>query len=501
MIIDAHTHVWLRGNTEKWDLFIRECQKNQVSLAIVSCLDAEERFPPPETVHSANITAQQFAAYSRGLVRWLAYINPQNTNWREEIETCQANGAIGIKLWVSLKDSRGSLKPAEAVLIYASLKKLPVLIHVFNRTDPNLPGELDIEEFAALAESFPEAILIAAHAGANWRYSLGVLRNRAPNAFVDVCGCYPQPQMIEKLIDDIGVDRILFGSDMFGRSLPSQIAKVAFAEISEADKIKIFRENAIRAYRLETAPNFSGTLTGSQPPAAFTETGEDHFCFCGQWPFFETRCQTPVELDALLAANQIRTAFTADLGSIYRFDLEAANNAFLRASANCKRIVPLAVVNPLAHHWRRTIENLAAGFAGAIVFPFLHGWKLDTQAELFQKLAAQKIPVWINLALDDYRFRHSGQNCRNVSEAEIRAFCETAPQNSWVFQGIEPAQFKFLRQQKNQFFRFEISRFTDRTGELSRALKSAPRENFVLGSEFPFRDIREVRWAAARELA
>ena len=44
-----------------------------------------------------------------------------------------------------------------------------VLIHTFDRWGPNLPGEIDLEEFAKLAERSSELPLIAAHAALGCR--------------------------------------------------------------------------------------------------------------------------------------------------------------------------------------------------------------------------------------------------------------------------------------------------------------------------------------------
>lgn len=505
MIIDAHTHVWLAGGREQWDIFVNECRANNVSQVIVSCLGASP-YPSPAEIRAANAEAKQFDTFAKGLTHWLAYINPQNANWSEELDLCLREGAIGIKLWISLKDAAGSSARTGEVVELAARLQLPVLTHVFNRTDPSLPGEFDPGEFTALAEQFPDATLIAAHARGDWRRHLSVLRERAPNAYVDISGCYPEHGSTEQVVRLIGADRVIFGSDMIGRSISSQLAKVVFADLSEEDKELILWKNAAKVFKLDM--NKIGKA-GSPAPATLRSSSElpdfesDHFCFCGAWPFFDTQCGTsPVELNALLGKHGIRKAYTADLGSVYKPDADTANQRFLKSCAGCDRIAPLAIVNPTCRDWRLIIERLEGGFAGVFVSPYLHGWRLDDKAHLslFKELAARAIPGWINTAFGDNRFRHSGQNCRNVSQEELLAFRDSAPANSYVFQGVDQPMVEALLATGDirPNWKFEISRLTDISGALAGVVRKGGAPHLVHGSEFPLRDIREVAWAARR---
>jgi predicted TIM-barrel fold metal-dependent hydrolase len=47
-------------------------------------------------------------------------------------------------------------------------------------------------------------------------------------------------------VREAGANRVIFGSDMPGRSLASQLAKVTGAEISEADKERVLGSNLRR---------------------------------------------------------------------------------------------------------------------------------------------------------------------------------------------------------------------------------------------------------------
>lgn len=501
MIIDMHVHSEPGTGTGCVAHIREQCLRNGVQHIVLCSLGTWDHYPDEACVRDANQEAWACAAASDGLIRWLAYLNPQNDNWRTELDRCLIEGAIGIKLWVSLRDQNGGIDNTTEIVRIAAAKRLPVLIHTFYRTDPPLRGELMLDEVGELARRFPDATLIAAHAGAFWRCSLGVLRQFPDNALVDISGCFPERGMLEALVKALGADRILFGSDMLGRSLASQLAKVELSTVSAADKAKILCGNALRIFGAVAARH--DAIASTQTRLGLPDTRTDHFCFCGKWPFFKTAAATPQALDRLLQEADITQGFVADLGSIYRIDLADANAAFVHACRNTTQIAPLAAVNPRVPDWKPTLEAIHKEFAGVILYPFLHNWRLDDEAysDFFKALSESSLPLWINCQLGDPRFRHSGLACRPVATDELTAFAQTYPGIQVVIQGAARDQIPaFLRchpQLSN--YRFEVSRLTDSSGVLAALLTEFGTTRFVLGSEFPLRDIREVRWAAARE--
>ncbi len=501
MIIDVHVHALGRDLAETLAEVKRQCRINGVSLAIVSLGGRHvTQYPDEEDVRHANDDARRFTEESEGLCQWLAYLNPQNADWREELDRCVQLGAIGVKLWCALKDEAGSLDNAAEVVCHAGGRDLPVLIHTWQKTAGNSPGEITFEEFATLADRCPSTKLIGAHIGGNWKHSIGVLRDRAPNAHVDLSGYYPERGIVEALVRDIGAERVVFGSDLTGRTQASQLAKLELADITEEQKELIRWENLARIFGLQGIPKPGPVELRSTEDLPDFRT--DHFCFCGNWPFYEGRWVKPAELDALLEQASIDKAYVGDFDSLYRQDLEWANNSFLAAVQGTERLMPLATMSPCAHNWRSVIRHLRQGFAGAIVHPYLHNWQLDdpTHAEFFRVLAAKDIPVWVNCALADDRTLHTGSACRRVSGEEVAGFCENAPANSYVFQGLHGgAVAKALETcQGDERFRFDISKLTDQSGAMDRVLGHYGSSQLVMGSEFPLRDLQEVRWTAQR---
>jgi predicted TIM-barrel fold metal-dependent hydrolase len=501
MIVDIHVHALGRGDRDILGEITRQCRINGVSVALISLGGSTAAYPESEVVVRANDIAAKFVEDSNGLGRFLAYLSPQDPRWRDELDRCVNDlGAIGVKILNSFRDEAGSFDNAVKVIREAGRRGLPVLMHTFQPTDGNPPGNITIIDFAYLAEACPDTQVIAAHAGGNWRHSLGVLRDRLPNAHVDCCGYYPERMLVDSLVADLGPERVLFGSDLIGRTQASQKAKVVFADIPEGDKGLVLGGNAARLFGIEDVP--PGPALPLRPLEELPDFAVEHFCFVGDWPYYEGPWVTAEGLDDLLGKAGIETAYTGSFATLFRQDLERANNSFLEAASGCRRIAPLATLSPLATNWRSTLRLLRNGFAGVIVFPHMHNWRLDASehADFFRALADAGLPVWINCQLADDRARHTGLASRPVKGEEVVSFCQSAPSNDYVLQGLhgQVAGRALEAAADGGRLRFDASKLTDGSYAWDGFVGKYGLSNLVMGSEFPLRHIEEVRWTARR---
>ncbi len=501
MIIDVHQHIPKRR--EDWAKSLKVCRLNGVTLVIISDVLGLADYPNRRQIRHANTRSRAFSGLFGANARWLAYLNPQLSDWSSELKRCLDDGAIGIKLWVAFRDKRGRLDNCYPILKAAGKRGLPVLIHTMNPTSPNARGEIDTEEFAFLAKRFPQTNLIAAHVGGNWHEGVVTMRSTGPNAYLDVCGCDPNRGLLENFIDAVGPDRVVFGTDMAGRSFPSQMTKVLFADVDDKVRQKVFWRNAARLFKIDMrqVPKVEPVEV---PPAPIDRT-TDHLCFSGRWPFFEIDALTPKQLERELKRQGVTSAYVADLGSLFRVDLAVANRQFLASARGCRTVHPLAVVNPHSHDWREVLDGAGRPFAGVLVSPYLHAWPLNElrYAEFFRTCAKRKLPVWINCRLHDWRWRHSGAGFRVVAADELIDFARSAPANRYVFQGAAADAVDNILSLKRTRgdFRFDISKLIDGNGQFARILNAHGPDKLVLGSEWPFRDMRTVPWTADREAA
>ncbi|MBR2872010.1 MAG: amidohydrolase family protein [Lentisphaeria bacterium] len=501
MIIDSHVHFPFSMSLpeSEWGAYLVDrAARNGINALIVSdvfirgAADAGA-YPASAALRRANAYAADQSKRNPGRLYFLAYLNPQNPDWQSELEQCIADGAVGVKLWIALKDARGSLDNTEAVLRKAAEKKLPVLIHVFARAEANSPGEIDIAEFVELSQKVPECTLIGGHSGANFRESLGMFKRASDNTFWDISGTNPDPSMALQIVREAGAEKVLYGSDGPGRSFMAQLHKVTLAPLSEREKSLILFENALKIYNLPGL--FSGTLPELTPEVSPFSCSEDHFIFCGRWPFFEKEAVSAAALDEKCLQLSIAKAFTVSFDSMFRIDLLSANREFRKECAALKCLHPLAVVDPEAKNIDALLEDAAQGHnAGVWYSPALLGQSPDSPQALkmYRKCAALQLPVYLNCRLGEDRFKHRSLKLCNVEFKDLAGFFQNAPLHDYIIQGVAPGAAI-----PRQDCRFTIEKLSDTERGLADYLEAGgDKTRLVRGSEYPFRELEQSFRAA-----
>lgn len=172
------------------------------------------------------------------------YLNPQHLEASlAELERCVADGPmVAVKLWVAM---RGDTPAVDAIVRRAAELKAPVFQHTWLKITGNLPGESTPDDVAALAQRHPDAALICGHTGGDWEPGIRAIRPYA-NVYADLAGGDPTAGFTEMAVRELGAERVLFGTDIGGRSFSSQLAKVTGARISDDAKALILGGNMKR---------------------------------------------------------------------------------------------------------------------------------------------------------------------------------------------------------------------------------------------------------------
>lgn len=161
----------------------------------------------------------------------------------KELDRCVRDGPmVGVKLWVAQRCNHPDLDP---IVRRATELKAVIFQHTWIKSNGNMPGESTPMDLAELAARHPEAKLICGHTGGNWE--LGIRAIRATQQVpIGIGGSEPCAGFVEMAVRELGAERILYGSDIGGRSFSSQLAKVLGAEISDEAKRLILGENLKR---------------------------------------------------------------------------------------------------------------------------------------------------------------------------------------------------------------------------------------------------------------
>lgn len=104
------------------------------------------------------------------------------------------------------------------------------------------PGETTPAELAELAARFPQQKFLCAHAGGEWQKGIRAVQGQQ-NVLVETSGFDATAGFIEMAVQELGAERVVFGSHLPSRSLGTELGKVVAAEISEREKRRILGQN------------------------------------------------------------------------------------------------------------------------------------------------------------------------------------------------------------------------------------------------------------------
>jgi predicted TIM-barrel fold metal-dependent hydrolase len=197
--------------------------------------------PAPEQLRQDNDAVLEALRHARGRAQGYVYLNPNHLEFSlQEFDRCVRDGPmVGVKLWVARRCSAAELDP---IILRAAEQKAVLYQHTWLKTGGNLPGESTPSDLVELSRRHPGVPLICGHSGGDWERGIRMIR-QSPDIYLEIAGSDPTSGFVEAALRELGAGRIVYGSDVGGRSFASQIAKVRGANIPEAAKKLILREN------------------------------------------------------------------------------------------------------------------------------------------------------------------------------------------------------------------------------------------------------------------
>lgn len=239
-IFDMHGHLGRFGFTiANLDPAALVADLNRMGVAAIVCSHVQT--VSTETTRGNDIVAEAMRAFPGRILGYVT-LHPacDVTTTTHEVEHRLDAGFIGIKLH---RSNGYSYTDAgyEPTLALANERRLPVLLHTWGEA-------CDFAETDILAERWPEAIFILAHAvglaPALEGYT-AVVRRHA-NVYLDTAMSRSPRGLLERYVEAVGVERIVYGSDALFYSAGPQIGKIVGARLSDAAKRAIFGGNARR---------------------------------------------------------------------------------------------------------------------------------------------------------------------------------------------------------------------------------------------------------------
>lgn len=204
------------------------------------------RLPTSKQVQAINDKTIELLQWHPDYFIGFCFINPVlgRTFVEEETERCiVAHGFRGIKLEISNNARDACMEP-----VMAQARKLNAIVLQHSADQTHIQQReyhTDPADTAWLGRHHPEVKVIMAHLTACGLRGVMEIAD-VPNVWIDTSAYLPFAGLVEYAVENLGAERVLYGSDLVIRDLPAQIGRVTGAMIPQEAKEAILFDNAAR---------------------------------------------------------------------------------------------------------------------------------------------------------------------------------------------------------------------------------------------------------------
>lgn len=246
-VIDAHTHIGpyhMSGWHQKYDRVDTGLILEDLARLGIDCIVTAPHPMVQERMAEANAIAAEMAVKYPGKVYgYISIVPPCGMDAvKKELETYRNNPAfLGLKF---LTGYHGDLllPEYEYAMDFADEMGCPVLCHEYG----NIP---DRKEFVQALKTRHNMKLLIAHQGggfaADTRACAPIIRDHE-NAYMEICGSLDNALPVEAIVDMVGEDKAIFGTDAINLDPKYELGKVAFSPLTDSAKEKVFAANYLR---------------------------------------------------------------------------------------------------------------------------------------------------------------------------------------------------------------------------------------------------------------
>jgi predicted TIM-barrel fold metal-dependent hydrolase len=249
-IWDDHCHLHsVPGDTpeERMETLVRLADRVGIERLIVSQGYCQFLHPTPAQLREENDRVLRAVRRCPDRAYGSVYLSPSFLDYSlQEFDRCVRDGPmIGVgELEI---DKRCNAPELDAIVARAVALHAPILQHTWIKTMGNEPGESSPHDLVELAGRHPDASFICIHTGGNWEEGIRIIRG-TKNISAEIAGSDPTAGFVEMAVRELGPERVIYGSDVGGRSFASQVAKVMGADIPEPAKELVLGGNLRRLF-------------------------------------------------------------------------------------------------------------------------------------------------------------------------------------------------------------------------------------------------------------
>ena len=247
-VCDAHCHMGAYGcfHTPRADPEGMIAAMDQCGVAVAVC--SHHLSIGPEIPLGNCLIAEAIERYPDRFRGWIT-VNPhRREETKAELKRYENHpGFVGVKLHPDLHKARVDCDGFLPAWEWCEGQHKPLLSHTWEDScwcDPELFGPLTV--------CYPHVPILLGHSGGTYNGHVQAIRlaEQYPNLYLDITNSARFLHRIRRMVQGVGADRVLFGSDMPFLSLPSGLGAVLWADISVEERRLLLGENARQLFGL-----------------------------------------------------------------------------------------------------------------------------------------------------------------------------------------------------------------------------------------------------------
>lgn len=147
----------------------------------------------------------------------------------------------GVKLHIQVKASDRRMDPLAEFMDH---HRIPLLFHAWYKTVQRYVYESSPADIADLAGRFPHIPILMAHLTGSGKRGVQDIKYHE-NISIDTSGSQPEDGFLQYALEEMGEDRVVFGSDYPGREMATQLARVYSLDLKGGVRDKVLYKNAM----------------------------------------------------------------------------------------------------------------------------------------------------------------------------------------------------------------------------------------------------------------
>ncbi|HDM45205.1 MAG TPA: amidohydrolase [Candidatus Bathyarchaeota archaeon] len=259
LIIDAHAHLGVWSKEEFFPVATAYWLASYLDLMGFDKLIASSLLAIFYDFHEGNLAVVEATRRYKG--RILGYVTVTTSRFLDEAikeveEMVTKYGMVGVKIYSTPLYHPVPMPWPEVYYLHIDEPWMYRIVEKAAELEVPVLAHATPEDCLNVAKAVPDATIIMAHMGntqiarGDWNKAIMVAES-CKNIILDTCSSTVDMGFVERAVERLGAERIVFGSDVPLFDPWCQLEKVKSAEIDEEDKRLILGENIARILRLE----------------------------------------------------------------------------------------------------------------------------------------------------------------------------------------------------------------------------------------------------------